>query len=182
MDLQVVVQAVRLAMRLLELVDADELRPAEAVAAVGVAGLALRGEHEHRLAVLVLDAVERLSLELGAVLLELVARMRIERPADLVGRCANLLGRRALVEQAGDLGVVLGRKHLPVGHREPVDRIIRGPLPIDQAVDDVVVQPEGSTCETTRMSRWISAGSSCTCGMSAMAAPWTILSFGRGDR
>ena len=83
---------------------ADELGPAEAVRAVRVTGLALFGEEEHGLRVLVLQAVDRLVADPRHVELELARRVRVEPHAHLVGGRLHLGRGRAVAQQPRDAG------------------------------------------------------------------------------
>ncbi len=126
----------------LQVRDAHELRPAEAVGAVRVAGLTLLREEEHRLAVLVLEARDRLLAGLGNVQLQLPGRVRIELEPDLVGRGRDLLLGGLVLEQAGDVVDVLGRQHVLLREDQPEHRILERAVPVDQLVHNVGVRPE----------------------------------------
>jgi len=119
-----------------------ELRPAEAVGAVRVAGLALAGEKQHRLRVLVLQARQRPAVQGGRVQQQLARRVGIQPHPYLVrGRAQGALGG-AVVDQAREpLYVRLGQ-HVRLREDEAVDRVVRGRVPVDQVLDHVRVRPE----------------------------------------
>jgi hypothetical protein len=112
----------------------DELRPPEAVAAVGVTGLALRREVQHGLAVLVLQAGG-----FGGHVGQLGGRVRIQTRTDVPhqrGKCARRHRREPqLVSQ---------REHAPLREDQLEDRIARHVPPVDQFPQDVLVHPEGN--------------------------------------
>jgi hypothetical protein len=67
--------------RLFQVVNTNELGPAEAVPAVGMACLPLSGEQKHRFPVFMLEALDE-SFFIGRdILLQLISRMRVESPA-----------------------------------------------------------------------------------------------------
>ena len=95
----------------LQVLHADELRPAEAVRAVGVAGLPLAGEEQHRLAVLVLQARQRRRRRAAGRCaragrpgcgLSLQAD-RVRHGADLLRRCASRAQQRRDLREIGRL-------------------------------------------------------------------------------
>ena len=90
---EVTVQADRILGRDLQLLLANELRPAEAERAVGVAGLALAREEQNGFAIFVLKSFESLAFFTGDIELPLPGRMRIEIGADIGGSALDLLRR-----------------------------------------------------------------------------------------
>ena len=141
---QVVVQHARLGRGDAQLLVADELRPAEAEGAVAVAGLALAGEEQHRLAVLVLHAVEPVAVLVARhVHLHLIGRVRVERVTDRIDRLLELTLGRLAADQLGDALVVLGREHAALREGELEDRIGGHVRPVDQLVDHVLIDAEG---------------------------------------
>ena len=93
---------------------ADELRPAEAISAIGVAGLALRRKDQHRLPVFVLQAEHRMSAQHRHIVLDLPAGMRVERAPRRRGRLGEHIARRGRVEQLRDGIEYIGRQHVPM--------------------------------------------------------------------
>ncbi|MFD9283981.1 hypothetical protein ACFWD7_43250 [Streptomyces mirabilis] len=104
---------------------ADELGPAEAVRAVGVADLALAREDQHRLRVLVLEAGEAPPFVHGDVGVELAGGMRVELHPDLVGRAQDVGLRGVLRQQFRHLLEVGLGQHLGLRERQPEDRVVR---------------------------------------------------------
>ncbi len=139
---QIALPAVPLAAGELQLVDADELRPAEAVGAVGVAGLTRRREEQHRLTVLVLDTRYRLAVQQRHVQLQLPGGMRVQRVLDLPSRRRDLLLRRAATNQPVHPAELLGGQHLRLREGQLEDWILWDGGPIDQLVNDVLVHSE----------------------------------------
>ncbi len=121
----------------------DELRPAEAEGAVGVARLALGGEEEHGLAVLMLHSLQLASVQFRNVPGHLSRRVGIHPHPDLLGQAADVLRVAPGPDQAGDSLELLGAQHVPMGKGEPEHRVIRDAVPVDQMVDHVVVDLEG---------------------------------------
>ena len=121
----------------------DELGPAEAEAAVGVAGLPLAGKEEHGLPVLVLHPLHGLPVQGGDVQLLLAGRMGVQAPADIPGQPLDLLPRHPALEGGSHALVVGRRQHARLGEGELEDRVEGDPIPADQLVQDVLVDPEG---------------------------------------
>jgi len=119
-----------------------ELRPPEAVGAVRVAGLALPGEEQHRLRVLVLQPRQRPAVQAGRVQQQLPGRMRVEPHPDLVRGFAQRRLRRLGLDQAGQPAHVWRGQHVRLGKDEPVDRVVRDRIPVDQVVDHIRIRPE----------------------------------------
>ena len=94
-----------------------ELRPPEAVGAVGVAGLALPGEEQHRLRVLVLQPRQRPAVQAGRVQQQLPGRMRVEPHPDLMRGFAQRRLRRLGFDQARPAGARLARAACQAGER-----------------------------------------------------------------
>mmetsp|Transcript_10062 Transcript_10062/g.17982 ORF Transcript_10062/g.17982 Transcript_10062/m.17982 type:complete len:242 (-) Transcript_10062:14-739(-) len=139
-DLLVLVEILEEACGLLlceaQLVVANELRPAEAVGAVGVASLGGGREHEGSFRVLVLDAGQLVLLRRVESLL--ASRVRVELFADFGYRVnqlhgvATLLGRNKLL-------AIFGREHLESRHDERVHRVFAEVvgLPVDELFNEV---------------------------------------------
>jgi hypothetical protein len=117
-----------------------ELRPAEAVAAVRVAGLALPREEQHGLGVLVLQAGQWPAVQAGRVQQQLPSRVRVQ--PDLVRRGAQPGRGRTAVEQVRDPAHVRLGQHVRLGEDEPVDRVVGSRVPVDEVLDHVRVRPE----------------------------------------
>lgn len=126
----------------MQLRQVDELRPAEAVGAVGMAGLSLAGEEEDGLLVLVLQAGQLAAVEIGHVVLPLAAGMRVHLEAYAVCRLVDLLLRGAMPQQAVDFGVVARLKHRALREGQLKDRVVGQAAPVDQAAEDVLVGAE----------------------------------------
>ena len=139
---EVTVQADRILGRDLKFLLANELRPAEAECAVGVAGLALAREEQNGFAIFVLESFEGLAFFTGNVELPLPGRMRIEIGADIGGSALDLLRRGVAHHEIGDPAKVAVAQHAPLREHQLVDRIVRHPVPIDQVLDHVAVGPE----------------------------------------
>ena len=138
-ELEVGHQPVDLLAGELEVVELHELRPPEAIGAVGVAGLALGGEEQHRLPVLVLHALHHLFLQEPGVHLHLARGMGVEAELDLPGCGLDLgLGRFSL-DQIGDAGEVLGVEHPLLGEGELEHRVVGHVVPVDQLFAHIVV-------------------------------------------
>ena len=119
-----------------------ELRPAEAVRAVRVAGLALPGEEQHGLRVLVLQAGQRPAVQARRVQQQLAGRVRVEPHPDLVrGGAQGRPGRLAADHVRQPLHVGRGQ-HVGLGENQAVDRVVRGRVPVDQVLDDIGIRPE----------------------------------------
>ncbi len=122
---------------------ADELRPAEAVCAVRVAGLSLLGEEENGLRVLVLHARHRLAAGPRDVEFHLPRRVRVEPHPHRVRGHLDLPGRRLRAEQSGDARHIFLGEHVLLREHQPVYRVVGDVRPVDQLVDDVRVGAEG---------------------------------------
>ena len=120
-----------------------ELRPAKAVATVGVAGLSLRRKEEHGLAVLVLHALQSLAVEKRDVPVELPGGVRIQFAAKSIGDGPDLGGAAIAIHQTGDGPESVPWEHVSMGKRQTVDRIVGNVGPVDQFVHHVVVDLEG---------------------------------------
>ena len=140
---QVVVQFRGFGGRDAQLLVADELGPAEAEGAVAVAGLPLAREEQHRFTVLVLHAFEATPIGVARhVHFHLVGRMGIEFVADLVGHTFDLGLVGAAAHHRRHALEVLRREHPALREGELEDRIGRDVAPVDQFVDDVLVDAE----------------------------------------
>ena len=143
MGAQVIMQLRRFGAGNAQVLVAHELGPAETEGAIRVAGLALTGEEQHRLAIFVLQAVQPHALVVaGHVHFHLIGRMRIKVLSHLVdgGIEHGLIG--PLANKLGDPLVMFGGQHAPLGERELIDGIVRNVVPVDQFVDDVLVDAE----------------------------------------
>jgi len=119
-----------------------ELGPAEAVAAVRVAGLALPGEEQHGFLVLVLQARQRPALQAGRVQQQLARRMGVEPHPDLVRGGAQPGRGLAAVDHVRESSHVGLGQHVRLREDEPVDRVVGGRVPVDQVLHHVRVRPE----------------------------------------
>ncbi len=125
-----------------ELVDTDELGPAEAVGAVGVTGLAASREEEDRLPVLVLAPRDRLTLYGGDVELLLTRRVRVHSQLNGTGRTNDLVLTGAADHEVEHPIEVVAGEHADLGEDELVDRIRRNVAPIDELLEDVLIDAE----------------------------------------
>ena len=121
---QIVHEAFGLLCREFEIVDADELRPAEAEGAIGVAGLAVAGEEQHRLFVLVLHALEALLVQHGHVVLELAGGVGVEGQTNPVRGLVDSLAGGAALDERGHLLEVRGLEHVPLRESQREYRIV----------------------------------------------------------
>lgn len=120
----------------------DELCPSEAVGAVRVAGLALGGEVQHRLGVLVLDPLEIRTAAVGDVQLALTAWVRVHRRPDR-NDGARPLGGGARVAHRAQSTLMLWAEHPRLGEHQLEDRVGREVGPVDQFAQHVLVGAEG---------------------------------------
>ncbi len=120
----------------------DELRPAEAVGAVRVAGLPLFREDQDSLRILVLNARKRLVGHGRDVQRELARRVRIQSHPHRPRRGLYVAVGCAAREQARYGPDVLRGQHVGLREDQPVDRIIGSGVPVDQTLHDVLVCPE----------------------------------------
>ena len=125
----------------LEIVIADELRPAETEGAVAVAHLALAGEKQHRLVVLVLNAVDLFAVHFRNVVFHLPGGVRVEGLADL-GHGGIDLRLVAAAHGVGHLVEVFRCEHAFLRKGELVDRVVGHLVPVDQFLDHVFVDAE----------------------------------------
>ena len=123
-----------------------ELRPAEAVRAVRVAGLALLGEDQDGLRVLVLHPGQRLVVEIWDVERQLPGGMRVQPHPYLMCRGRDFRLGCAAGQERGDPGNVRGGQHVGLREDQAVERVVGGRAPVDEFVDDVGVGPEGQHC------------------------------------
>ena len=128
--------------RHLELGLVDELRPPEAVGAVGVAGLALLGEEQHGLRVLVLEPGEPHAVHVRRVEQQLAGWVGVESHPDLMRGLADLRSRRAAGEQVRDPVHVWRRQHVGLGEDQAVDRVVRCHVPVDELLEHIGVHAE----------------------------------------
>ena len=139
---EITVQADRILGRDLQLLVAHELRPTEAECAVGVAGLTLAREEQSCLPIFVLKSFESFAFFLRNIKLALPGRMRIEARANIGSRTLDLLRRGIAGHEIGNPAEVAVSQHSPLREHQPVDRIVRHPVPIDQVLDHVAVGAE----------------------------------------
>ena len=140
---QVAAQQLALAHRKLLALQPHELRPAEAEGAVGVTGLALRGEEQRRFAILVLHTRQRLTVVAGHVVFHLTGRMRVQRHPDLVGYHLELARVLARVDRRRHLVEVGRRQHVLLREGQAEHPVVERIAPVDQMIDDVPVRFEG---------------------------------------
>mmetsp|Transcript_7211 Transcript_7211/g.21231 ORF Transcript_7211/g.21231 Transcript_7211/m.21231 type:complete len:350 (+) Transcript_7211:647-1696(+) len=160
---EVVEERVGLLLRESELVVTDELRPSEAVRAVGVARLGGGWEDQHGLAVLVLDA--RQGVVLWRVELLLAGRVRVEVLADFGTRVHQLLGI-ARVSGRVQFLLVVRLEHVHGWEDETVERVVLEVvrLPVDELVNVVrgCLEGEDQSCEldvvNVRQNFWVVLG------------------------
>ena len=119
-----------------------ELRPAETVRAVRMAGLALLGKHQHGLVVLVLHARQRFLAEIRHVQGELPGGMRVQPHPDLVDGPSQLCLGRPVGEQAGDAVHVRRGQHGCLREDQAEYRVVGRRVPVDEAVHHVGVGTE----------------------------------------
>jgi hypothetical protein len=135
-------ELVGLAGRELEVFEPDELRPAEAVRAVGVTGLPLRREEEHRLPVLVLHAGEPGSADARYVQLHLACRMRVHAELDRSRSGAHGLGRCTCAQEGLERVEVFAREHVSLREGQLEHGVVGHPAPVDELLEHVVVDAE----------------------------------------
>jgi hypothetical protein len=121
----------------------DELRPSEAVGAVGVTGLPLFGEDQRGFVIFVLHARHRLLVHLRDVELLLTCRVRVELRAYAVRFGLDLGVGRFGLQQIGQPGDVSSGKHVLLREDELVDGVVGRCRPIYEFIHDIGVRPEG---------------------------------------
>jgi hypothetical protein len=139
---QVAHERARLVVGEAELVDADELGPAEAVGAVGVAGLSLAREEKHRLPVLVLHAAQLVPAPGGDVELHLARRVGVHAHLDLSRGGLDRLAGGVAVHELHHALEVLRIEHPGLREGELVDGVLGHVLPADQLLHHVAVHAE----------------------------------------
>ena len=139
---QIAVQALGVPGRDFQLLVADELGPAEAEGAIGVAGLALAGKEQDGFAVFVLQSLEDFGFVGGNVEFALPGRMGIEAGADFRGRAVDFLPWSIADQKVRNAPVVVLSQHPPLRENQLVERIVGHPVPVDQMFDHVAVGPE----------------------------------------
>ena len=123
---------------------ADELCPAEAERAVGVARLAAAREEENGLAVLVLDAFKGCVVRVpGDVEFPLAGRMGVEAVANRRDNRGDLFFGSTSTHEIRDPGEVALIEHPRLRERHLVDGVVRYARPVDQFIDHIAVGPEG---------------------------------------
>ena len=110
---------------------------------VRMARLALAGEEEHRLAVLVLEAVDRLGVEPGDVVRHLTGRVGIELKADAVHFGMDTVRLGVVPNEAGEHRVIFVAQHAGLRKGELVHGVLGDAVPVDQLFHDVGIGPEG---------------------------------------
>ena len=119
-----------------------KLCPPEAVGAVRVAGLALPGEEQHRLRVLVLQAGQWPAVQARRVQQQLPRRVRVQPHPDLArGGAQAGLGSRA-ADHVREPPDVRHGQHVRLGEDEPVDGVGGGRVPVNEVLDDVRIRAE----------------------------------------
>ena len=124
-----------------QIVVTNELGPAEAEGAVAVTHLPLAGEEQHSLVVLVLDAVDFFAVHFRHVVFHLPGGVRVQGVTDFGDGGFDF----RLVTAAHGLGhlvEMLRGQHAFLRKGKLVDGIIGHLVPVDQFVDDVLVDPE----------------------------------------
>ena len=135
-------QGLRLAVGELEPVEADKLRPAKAVRAVGVTCLPRSGEKQQRLTVLVLHARHGAAVQLRHVQFHLPSRVRVEGVLHRARRCLDCVFGRLACYKLVHAVEIPPAQHLRLRKRQLVHGIAGNVRPVDQILDDVVVHPE----------------------------------------
>ncbi|MDD3884597.1 MAG: hypothetical protein PHW66_06645 [Gallionella sp.] len=117
----------------------DELRPAEAERAIGMASLSLAGKEQYCLPIFVLHAVQRFTFENRHIVVSLPRGMGIELHTNPV--CSRLDHRllRAVLQKLRHFIVMFPAKHFLLRKGECKDRIVGGLVPIDELLDDVII-------------------------------------------
>ena len=106
-------------------------------------GLALAGEEQHRLAVLVLEPLQAFPVLIqGDIEPQLVRRVGVQVVSDLLRRSLDLPCVRACVEQVGHAVEIRGIEHAFLGKGELENGVFRGLVPIDEGIDHIIIDPE----------------------------------------
>ena len=108
-----------------------------------MADLTGAGEKQHGFAVFVLQAFDDFAVQHRNVVLQLAGRVRVEFAANIADQGFELGCRQFIAHGLGDAVVVLRLKHAALRKGELKDRVGRYLLPVDQLVDDVLVDPKG---------------------------------------
>ena len=127
----------------LQVLVAHELGPAETEGAIAVADLPGRGEEQHGFAIFVLETVDALPVDGRNVVFQLACRVWIQAGPDICDDGIPLGPGQVLPQGVGDPLKSLGFEHLPLREQQLKDRVLRYPVPVDQLVDYIVVDPEG---------------------------------------
>ena len=142
MAAQVVAQLARFLRGNAQILVTDKLCPAEAEGAVAVTHLAGAGEEQHRLPVLMLQPLYALAVELGYVVFQLPGWVRVQGGAHFGDYGVELLGRPFLAQGLGHALEIFRGQHAALGEGQLEDGVVRHCGPVDQLVDDVLVDPE----------------------------------------
>ena len=110
---------------------ANKLCPTKTVGAVGVTGLPLSREKQHRLIVLMLHARQFFTVKHGSIQLQLPCRMRIETALNLSSSQLNLGFRSSLGHQITHAAEIFISKHPALGNGQLINWIIRQIVSVD---------------------------------------------------
>jgi hypothetical protein len=121
----------------------DELRPPKAVGAVGMTGLSLLGEEEHRLGIFVLHTGHRLLADARNVEFQLARRVRVEPHPDLVRRRLDFGVSCAGVQKARQPGDIRLGQHVRLREDQTIDGVLGNGRPVDELIHHVGVGAEG---------------------------------------
>ena len=119
--------------------DADELRPSEAIGTVGVTGLTLDREEEHRLTIFVLAPQDPLTVDPGHVEQLLTGRVRVHPQADVVHQPLERLALVAPDNHVLEAKQVGALEHSGLREGELEDGIVRNVIPVDELAQNVVI-------------------------------------------
>ena len=108
-----------------------------------MADLTGAGEEQHRFAVLVLQPFDDFAVQHRNIVFQLAGRVRVQFGANVADQRFELSGGQLTAHGLGDTVVVLWLEHAALRKGELEDRVGRHLVPIDQLVDDVLVDPKG---------------------------------------
>jgi hypothetical protein len=122
--------------------DTDELRPSKAVGAIGVTGLALDREEQHRLAILVLTPQDPLAVDSGHVEQLLTGRVRVHPHVDVMHQSLERLALYAPDNHVLEPQKIATVEHSGLRKGQLIDRIVGNVVPIDELAQNVFVDSE----------------------------------------